>query len=143
MNVAAPRPLGFWIISVLALLWNLLGMAIFFMQVNMPAEALAAMPAEQRALYESMPGWVNGAFAVAVFGGALGSAMLLMKRRLALPLLALSLLGVVVQMGYTYLMTPAFRVYGASGAVMPAMLVLIALFLVWFARRSLARGWIG
>ena len=143
MNVAAPRPLGFWIISVLALLWNLLGMAIFFMQVNMPAEALAAMPAEQRALYESMPGWVNGAFAVAVFGGALGSAMLLMKRRLALPLLALSLLGVVVQMGYTYLMTPAFRVYGASGAIMPAMLVLIALFLVWFARRSLARGWIG
>lgn len=142
MNVAAPRPLGFWIVSVLALLWNLVGMAIFFMQVNMPPEALAAMPAEQRALYESTPVWVNGAFAVAVFGGALGSAMLLMRKRLALPLLALSLLGVVVQMGYTYLMTPAFRVYGASGAILPALLVLIALFLVWFARRSLARGWI-
>ena len=142
MNVAAPRPLGFWIVSVLALLWNLVGMAIFFMQINMPPEALAAMPAEQRALYESTPAWVNGAFAVAVFGGALGSAMLLMRKRLALPLLALSLLGVVVQMGYTYLMTPAFRVYGASGAILPALLVLIALFLVWFARRSLARGWI-
>ncbi|MDR6842766.1 hypothetical protein [Pseudoxanthomonas sacheonensis] len=142
MNVAAPRPLGFWIVSVLALLWNLVGMAIFFMQINMPPEALAAMPAEQRALYESTPVWVNGAFAVAVFGGALGSAMLLMRKRLALPLLALSLLGVVVQMGYTYLMTPAFRVYGASGAILPALLVLIALFLVWFARRSLARGWI-
>lgn len=143
MNVAAPRPLGFWVVSVLALLWNLVGMAIFFMQVNMPPEALAAMPAEQRALYESTPVWVNGAFAVAVFGGALGSAMLLMRKRLALPLLALSLLGVLVQMGYTYLMTPAFRVYGASGAILPALLVLIALFLVWFARRSLARGWIG
>ena len=142
MNVAAPRPLGFWIVSVLALLWNLVGMAIFFMQINMPPEALAAMPAEQRALYESTPAWVNGAFAVAVFGGALGSAMLLMKKRLALPLLALSLLGVLVQMGYTYLMTPAFRVYGASGAILPALLVLIALFLVWFARRSVARGWI-
>ena len=142
MNVAAPRPLGFWIVSVLALLWNLVGMAIFFMQINMPPEALAAMPAEQRALYESTPVWVNGAFAVAVFGGAFGSAMLLMRKRLALPLLALSLLGVVVQMGYTYLMTPAFRVYGASGAILPALLVLIALFLVWFARRSLARGWI-
>lgn len=142
MNVAAPRPLGFWIVSVLALLWNLVGMAIFFMQINMPPEALAAMPAEQRALYESTPVWVNGAFAVAVFGGTLGSAMLLMRKRLALPLLALSLLGVVVQMGYTYLMTPAFRVYGASGAILPALLVLIALFLVWFARRSLARGWI-
>ena len=143
MNVAAPRPLGFWIVSVLALLWNLLGMAIFFMQVSMPPEALAAMPAEQRSLYESTPAWVNGAFAVAVFGGALGSAMLLLKKRLALPLLALSLLGVVVQMGYTYLMTPAFRVYGAGNAILPVVLVLIALFLVWFARRSLARGWIG
>lgn len=142
MNVAASRPLGFWIVSVLALLWNLLGMAIFFMQINMPAETLAAMPAEQRALYESTPVWVDGAFAVAVFGGALGSAMLLMRKRLALPLLALSLLGVLVQMGYTYLMTPAFRVYGASGAILPALLVLIALFLVGFARRSLARGWI-
>jgi hypothetical protein len=142
MNAAVSRPLGFWIVSVLALLWNLLGMAIFFMQINMPAETLAAMPAEQRVLYESTPVWVNGAFAVAVFGGALGSAMLLMKKRLALPLLALSLLGVLVQMGYTYLMTPAFRVYGASSAILPALLVLIALFLVWFARRSLVRGWI-
>lgn len=142
MNVAAPRPLGFWIVSVLALLWNLVGMAIFFMQINMPPEALAAMPTEQRTLHESTPVWVNGAFAVAVFGGALGSAMLLMRKRLALPLLALSLLGVLVQMGYTYLMTPAFRVYGASGAILPALLVLIALFLVWFARRSVARGWI-
>ena len=142
MNVAASRPLGFWIISVLALLWNLLGVAIFFLQVNMPPEALAAMPVEQRALYESMPAWVDGAFAVAVFGGVLGSAMLLLKKRLALPLLVLSLLGVVAQMGYTYLMTPAFRVYGASGAILPVLLVLIALFLVWFARRALARGWI-
>ena len=142
MNVTTSRPLGFWIISVLALLWNLLGVAIFFLQVNMPPEALAAMPADQRALYESMPAWVDGAFAVAVFGGVLGSAMLLLKRRLALPLLVLSLLGVVAQMGYTYLMTPAFRVYGASGAILPVLLVLIALFLVWFARRALARGWI-
>ena len=143
MNIAASRPLGFWIVSVLALLWNLLGVAVFFMQINLPAETLAAMPAEQRALYESMPRWVDGAFAVAVFGGVFGSAMLLMKKRLALLLLTLSLLGVLVQMGYTYLMTPALQVYGASGAVLPALLVLIALFLVWFASRSLTRGWIG
>ncbi|MET0580623.1 MAG: hypothetical protein ABWX88_00320 [Pseudoxanthomonas sp.] len=142
MNATAPRPLGFWIVSVLALLWNLLGVAMFFLQINMPAEALAAMPVEQRALYESTPAWVNGAFGVAVFGGALGSLLLLLKKRLALPLLVLSLLGVVVQMGYTYLMTPALSVYGPSGVILPVLLVLIALFLVWFARRSIARGWI-
>ena len=77
--------------AFLALLWNLFGVAMFFLQFNMSPETLAAIPADQRALYESTPAWVHGAFAVAVFGGALGSAVLLLKKRLALPLLLLSL----------------------------------------------------
>ena len=144
MNVAThpKRPLGFWIVAVLALLWNLLGVVMFFVQTNLPPEALAALPADQRALYEATPAWVNGAFAVAVFAGLLGSMTLLLHRRLALPLLALSLLAVLVQMGYTYLATPALQVYGPAGLALPIVLVVIAAFLAWFARRSIARGWI-
>ena len=144
MNATAThkRPLGFWITSVLALLWNLLGVTMFFVQTNLPPEALAALPVDQRQLYESTPAWVNGAFAVAVFAGLLGSVTLLLHRRLALPLFALSLLAVLVQMGYTYLATPALQVYGPAGLALPIVLIVIAVFLVWFARRSIARGWI-
>lgn len=144
MNATAThkRPLGFWITSVLALLWNLLGVTMFFVQTNLPPEALAALPVDQRELYESTPAWVNGAFAVAVFAGLLGSVTLLLHRRLALPLFALSLLAVLVQMGYTYLATPALKVYGPAGLALPIVLIVIAVFLVWFARRSIARGWI-
>src|SRR3546814_9452153 len=45
-------PASVWIVGALALLWNLVGVAAFVMQVEMPAEALGAMPAEQRAIYE-------------------------------------------------------------------------------------------
>ncbi|HEY5972949.1 MAG TPA: hypothetical protein VIT22_13485 [Pseudoxanthomonas sp.] len=143
MNAATyPRPAGFWIIAVLALLWNLLGVVMFFVQTNLPPEALAALPADQRALYEATPAWVNGAFAVAVFAGLLGSVTLLLHRRLALPLFVLSLLAVLVQMGYTYLATPALQVYGPAGLILPIVLIVIAAFLVWFARKSIARGWV-
>src|SRR3546814_11602842 len=51
-------PASVWIVGALALLWNLVGVAAFVMQVAMPAEALGAMPAEQRAIYEAPPAWL-------------------------------------------------------------------------------------
>ena len=42
-TTAAPkRPLGFWIIGLFALVWNLIGVAMWYLQVNMSAEQLAA-----------------------------------------------------------------------------------------------------
>ena len=43
-TTAAPkRPLGFWIIGLFALVWNLIGVAMWYLQVNLSAEQLAAM----------------------------------------------------------------------------------------------------
>lgn len=137
-----PRRMGFWVVAVLALLWNLLGVTMFFVQTNLSPEALAVLPADQRQLYESTPAWLNAVFAVAVFAGLLGSVSLLLRKRLAVPLFGVSLLAILVQMGYTYLATPALEVYGGAGLVLPLVLIAIAVFLVWFARRSSARGWI-
>ena len=65
-NKTIPR--SFWIISIVALVWNALGVMSYLMSVMMSPETLAAMPEEQRAMYETMPAWVTGAYAVAVFG---------------------------------------------------------------------------
>src|SRR2546429_619808 len=62
---------SFWIIGAVALIWNVMGVINFFGQMN--ADALAAMPKAQRAIIEGRPAWATGAFAIAVFGGALGS----------------------------------------------------------------------
>lgn len=141
-HVAVPRPRSFWIIAVLALLWNLIGIAMFYMQIAMTPEQLAAMPAEQRAVYDATPSWLNAAFAVAVFGGALGALGLLLGKRWAVPMFLLSLLGLLVQMLGAYAVTPAWSAYGAAGLAMPILLVAIAVFLWLYSRKAAARGWI-
>ena len=74
---------SFWVISTIALLWNLLGVMSFFMQVFISPEALDVLPEAERALYDSSPAWMNVAFAIAVFGGALGCVGLLIKKGLS------------------------------------------------------------
>ncbi len=141
-TVATARPTWFWIVSILALLWNLMGVAAFVMQVNMSPEALAALPDAQRALYETQPTWVMVMFAIAVFGGALGSLMLVLEKKLARPLLLMSLLGVLAQMSHMFLLSDTFQVMGQAAMVMPIVVIVIAAALVWFARVSARRGWI-
>ena len=87
---------SFWAIGTVALIWNVMGIMNFFMQ--MKAGMLAEMPESQRAIIESRPAWATGAFAIAVFGGALGCLLLLLRKSAAFYLFIASLLGVIVQL---------------------------------------------
>lgn len=137
------RPsIWFWIVSGLLLAWNLLGVMAYVQESTMSAEALGAMPDAQRALLQSRPAWATAAFAVAVFGGAAGCLMLLLRSRLAVPVLALSCVGVVAQMTHAFLIADSYAVYGPGGTIMPAMVLAISIFLVWYARRAHKRGWL-
>ena len=141
-TAAATLPRSYWIIATIALLWNLLGLAMFAMQVTMSPETLAALPAEQRQVYEATPMWINAAFGVAVIAGVLGAIGLLVRRRWAAMLFAISLVALVVQVLGAYLVTPAWSAYGAAGLLMPALLLAIAVALWTYARQAAARGWL-
>lgn len=140
---AAPRPAWYMIAAIAALLWNLIGVAMFAMQYTMSPEALAALPAEQQSLYAAMPGWTWVAYAVAVGAGALGSLMLVLRRRPATWLLLLSLLAVAVQFVWQAFVGEAVALLGAVEALgLPAFILAVAALLYWFARRAAARGWL-
>lgn len=137
-----PRSKGFWLVAILALVWNLIGVAMFWMQVNMDAEGLARMTEQQRQVYEATPMWLNVAFAIAVFGGVLGALGMLMGKRWAVTMFFVSLLALLVQMIGAYLVTPAWDAYGAAGLVMPAVLIVIALLFWRYAQKCVVRGWL-
>ena len=138
----ATPPRNFWIISILALVWNLLGVASYLMTVKMSPTALAAMPEAERALYQNIPAWVTSSFAIAVFGGTLACILLLMRKRLASALFLVSLLAILVQMGHAFFMTPMLAVRGAAGAALPLCVIVAAMFLLWYSRGAQSRGWL-
>ena len=103
-------------ISGIALLWNIVGVVLYVTQVTMTDAALAAMDPAERALMESMPSWLIGVYALAVNTGALGCLLLILKKAWSVPVLMVSLLCIVVQMGYSTFMTDAMEVYGGAVA---------------------------
>ncbi len=135
-------PVWFWIIAGVALVWNAMGVMAFVMQVTMSPEALAAMPEAERALYETFPVWALLAFAAAVFGGAIGSLLLLLRKALAYPVFVISLAGIIIQMIYNFFIAETMDVYGPGSTIMPIMVLVIGAFLVWFSKSSKQKGWV-
>lgn len=142
MNTTARPPVLFWIVAILAVLWNLLGVFSFYYHFTATPEVIATWTEEQQRLFEAMPRWLFGPFAVATFGGLLGSLGLLLRKRWSVPVLLLSLLGIVVQFTANYLTTPMWQTTGLRGLSFPLCIAAVGLFLWWYARRAAARGWL-
>ena len=135
-------PRSFWIISWAALIWNLGGVASFVTHMTKTEEALMKLPEAQRQFYETLPAWADGAFAAAVFGGLLGSLLLLLRKAWAVPVFIASLAGLLVQLYHAFIMAGGLEVFGAAALAMPALILVIAVFLVWYSRSASARAWI-
>ena len=134
-------PKWFNIVTIVLLVWNLMGVMAYVAQVTMTPEALALLPDVQREMYESTPTWATAAFAIAVNGGALGCLLLVLKRNLAGLFLQLSLAGVLVQMYHSFFMTKSFEVFGPGSMIMPVMIIVIAIYLVTLAAKAKAQKW--
>jgi hypothetical protein len=135
-------PAWYWVAAVLALIWNAFGVMAYLGQAFMTDEMKAELTPEQLSLMESTPAWVTAAFAIAVWGGLLGSIALLLRKKWAKPVLLISLLAILVQMSYSFLMTNASEVYGTvQGVVVPMLVVLIGILLYLLAGIAIRRGW--
>ncbi len=127
--------------SVAGVAWNLYGVVQFLQTLQSTPESLRrmGMTAAQAAVYTSYPAWMTGAFAVGVWGGLAGSALLLARRAWAVPVLALSLLGYLA----LYVGDITEGVFAALGAPQVAILttvVAVATALLVWSRRLARRG---
>lgn len=135
-------PKWFRVLSIVAIVWNLLGVIAFITGPVINADALAQLkPAEQQ-LYNSMPFWAVIAFAVAVFTGTFGSVALLLKHSMAKILLMTSLVAVLIQMFHAYFISNSWQVFGPGGTIMPIMVICFATYLVILAKKAERSGWI-
>ena len=129
---------SFWLIGAVALIWNVVGVINFFMQMN--PDVLAAYRESERAIVEGRPAWATEAFAIAVFGGALGCVLLLLRKSAAYYLFIGSLLGVIVTMTHTLGIGIDFGLGEILGIIL--MPLVVAVFLIWFSKQAESKGWI-
>lgn len=141
-NTTMKLPVWFWIVAGVALVWNLMGVAAYIAQMTMSDDAISALPAAEQSLYANYPAWAAGAFAVAVFGGAIGCVLILLRKNIAVPVLSASLVGIVVQMFHSFVIANSMAVYGPGAAIMPTMVVLIGAGLVWWSLKLKGKGWL-
>ena len=137
-----PIPKWFKPVVIIALLWNLIGVINFFIQVNLSEEAIAALPKAEQALMNSTPLWSLVAFAIGVFGGAIGSLGLLIQKKWAFYPLLFSLVGVVAQMTYWLFFTQAVDVYGSETYTMPVLVILVAFSLLRLAKNGIKKEYL-
>lgn len=128
---------SFWVISVLALIWNIFGVLAYLGQAYMPEMVKENIPENQLQFMENTPAWVTAAFAIAVFGGFLGSILLLARKKFANTLFFISLLGVIAQLIYNYFMTNGVEVFGTSWLIQSIITLLVSFFLVFFSRKAI------
>lgn len=132
---------SFWLVGVIALVWHGLGSANYLMQMN--PEIVSGLPDTHRAIIEGRPAWATGGFAVAVFGGALASLLLLLRKSAAFYLFIASLLGVLVTMVHTIRIANTVVPFSSSGIfVMIILPIIVAALLTWYAKYAERRHWI-
>ncbi len=135
-------PMWFWIVSTMALVWNIVGVIAYLGQAYMTTEDLENMSSAERLLLESQPVWVTGAFAIAVWGGTLGCILLLLRKAWARPVLLISLMGIVAQISHTFFMSNTFEVYGSGSIVMPLMVLIVGVGLLFLSKKGIRASWL-
>lgn len=127
---------SFWIIGAVGLIFNLAGCMNYITQMN--AEMVASMPDVYRGIVESRPAWGTGAFAIAVFGGALGCLLLLLRKSVAVYVFIASLVGAIIAQ-IPFLGMANFPVEAWMGWLSQ---LVVGAFLVWYSKWSKGKGWI-
>lgn len=135
-------PTWFYVVVVIALLWNAAGLLAVVADMRLSATDIAALPADQQALYAARPGWSVVGSLLAVVGGTLGCLLLLLRKRLTFIVFVLSLVGVVIQDIGIFLIAGAAKGGNLAPIVLQGLVLAIAIGLLFLAHTAQKRAWL-
>ncbi|WP_310467838.1 hypothetical protein [Sphingomonas sp.] len=139
LRETAAEPRWYMAAAIAAVAWEAFGCAMYLMQVTADP---AGLPLDQRAMWDATPGWMVAAYAIAVWIGLAGAIMLVLRRKLAEPLLLASFAAILAQFS-GLLLVPALRDRTPADAwLLPLIIIAVGYSLWHFARKARASGWL-
>ena len=137
MSNSTKAPWHLWVVGLLTLLFNSVGIYSYMMTRLDKLDELE-MTAEQIAWFDSFPAWANGFWALGVWGAFFGSVLILLRSRWAVPSIAISIVGLVGTTIYQNFMTTV----PAELQSLPLNIAIwgSTLFMLWYAMRMRWQG---
>ena len=132
-------PAWFWAAAGAALLFWALGCYAYIAQVSADRATLAL---DQRAMWDATPTWMVAAYATAVWVGLVGAVLLLLRRKLAVPVLLVSLIAVLVQFSGLFLVPQLRQTVPDTALAGPIAIIVICYLVFMLARLAHKRGWL-
>ena len=136
----ARKPVHLWIVGALATLWNGFGAYDFLMTQTRNPAYLSQYSAEERAWFDAFPAWIDGFWALAVWGGLAGSLLLLARRRYAAPAFLGSMVGMFVGLGYQLEAARPESLAAGPMAWSPYGIIAVGVALLLYARLMAENG---
>jgi hypothetical protein len=131
----------FWIIGVMSLLWNGMGVNAYLQYAFKTEASIAELNAEQIALMEGMPMWYTALFALAIFAGLIGAVILLLRKKMAISFFIVSFMCATINQVYWLFGTDSIEVFSDDKPFLfPVLIVVIAAFLIWYSKNQIAKS---
>ena len=139
-------PIHLWIVGILSLLWSAFGCFDYVKTRMRDTDYLASMmptvdPNVMLAWIDGFPLWAQVGWGLGVWMGLIGSVLLLVRNRNAVPFFGLSRLGAILGLGYQAVAAPPLAgAEGPMGNLMPWIIIAVCLALFLYARAQRASG---
>jgi hypothetical protein len=139
---AAKTPIWFWILAVLATIWNFGGVFDYVMTQLGVDWYLAGFTEAQLAYFTGFPAWYVAIWASAVHLAFIASLAMFLRTRLTAPLFLAALVLFVINAIYLYGFTPAMAMMGTGGLIFSAIIFLSLVGLWQVCRFGVRQGFL-
>lgn len=138
-------PMHLWIVGAVALLYSCFGAYDYVMSHMRDLRYIAnSMPGVDPnvalAWMDNFPAYAKIGWALGVWGGLLGAILLLMRSRYAVWAFAVSMIGIVLGIGYQLALAPALPgAEGTAAKIMPWAIIIIGAALLGYSQAMVKR----
>ncbi len=134
-------PWHLWFVGILALVWNAMGAMDYLLTQTKNEDYLSNFSPEQLLFFSEFPFWVVFAWATAVWGGVVGSILLLFRSRIATSIFLLSLIAMLITTFHNYVLSNGLQIAGDTfSLILTATIFIVAVFLFLYSLLMKNRG---